>query len=33
MNVLYESKTDKQIRLLKKRIGELEEEIENLKNK
>lgn len=29
----YESKTDKQIKKLKKRIGELEEEIENLKNK
>lgn len=27
----YESKTDKQIKKLKKRIGELEEEIENLK--
>ena len=29
----YESKTDKLIKKLKKRIGELEEEIENLKNK
>lgn len=29
----YESKTDKQIKKLKKRIGELEEEIENLKSK
>jgi hypothetical protein len=29
----YESKTDKQIKKLRKRIGELEEEIENLKNK
>ena len=29
--VKYESKTDKKIRLLKKRIGELEEEIEKLK--
>lgn len=29
----YENKTDKQIKKLKKRIGELEEEIENLKNK
>ena len=27
----YESKTDKKIRLLKKRIGEMEDEIENLK--
>lgn len=29
----YESKTDKRIRLLKKRIGELEDEIETLKSK
>jgi hypothetical protein len=29
--IKYESKTDKKIRLLKKRIGELEEEIEKLK--
>ena len=29
--IRYESKTDKKIRLLKKRIGELEDEIEKLK--